>query len=141
MDPYRAYNFKVKISGIDDSQFHFTKCSSFKVTVENQEFREAGNNQVTQQIPTRVKYEPITLSYGVTDSRELWGWLKKAADGKAERKNVSVTVLDNDGQTKRDEWQLVNAWPQSWEYVELDAGGNELAIASMTLVFDEMKRD
>lgn len=140
MDPYRAYNFRVKVSGIDDSQFHFTKCSAFSVTIENQEYREAGNNQVTRQIPTKVKYDPITLSYGVTDSRALWDWLMKAAEGKVERKNVTIFVLDNDGQTTMENWELINAWPQKWQGTELDAASNQLAIAQLTLVFDVLQR-
>ena len=140
MDPYRAYSFRVKVSGDDDKQMYFMKCSSLNVTVENQEFREAGSNQIKHQIPSRASYEPITLSYGVTDSRELWQWLQKAAEGKAVRKNITITLCDNDGQTGRGTWELVNAWPQSWEYTELDASG-EMAIASLTLVFDELRRD
>ena len=139
-DPYRAYTFRVKVSGMNDSQFHFTKCSALSVTIENKEYVEAGNELVTRQVPTRVKYEPITLSYGVTDSRDLWDWLMKAASGKVERKNVSIYIRDSDGATTRDHWELISAWPQKWQGWELDAAGSELAIAQLTLVYEQMKR-
>lgn len=140
VDPYRAYTFRVKVSGMNDSQFHFTKCSAFSVTVENKEYVEAGNELVTRQVPTRVKYEPITLSYGVTDSRDLWDWLMKAAAGKVERKNVSVFVRDSDGSSTKEHWELVAAWPQKWQGWEMDAASGDIAIAQLTLVYEQLKR-
>jgi len=140
VDPYRAYNFIVKVSGIDDAQFHFTKCSEFSVTVENMDYVEAGNELVTRQVPGRVKYEPITLSYGVTDSRELWNWLMEAASGKVERKNVTILIRDSDGSTIKQQWELLNAWPQKWQGGEMDAASSELAIAQLTLVYEQLDR-
>lgn len=140
IDPYRAYTFKVKISGIDDGQFHFTKCSPISVTVENKEYVEAGNTKVTRQIPGRTKHEPITLSYGVTDSRSLWDWLMKAAEGKVERKNVSIFIMDSDDSTQKEHWQLLNAWPQKWQGWDMDAASGELAISQLTLVFEQLSR-
>lgn len=140
MDPYRAYNFRVTISGINDAHIYFTKCTGFSVTVDNQEYREGGNFQVTHQVPERVKYDPITLSYGVTNSRALWDWLMQAATGKVQRKNVTITVLVNDGETVREHYDLINAWPQQWEGTELDAASNQLAIAQLTLVYEQLKR-
>lgn len=140
IDPYRAYNFKVKVSGIDDGQFHFTKCSAISVTVQDTEYREAGNELVTRQVPTRVNYEPITLSYGVTDSRALWDWLMQAAAGKVERKNVSIFIQDSGGSTTKEQWDLVAAWPQKWQGWEMDASGGDLAIAQLTLVYEQLNR-
>ena len=42
VDPYRSYNFKLTIGDIPDESVHFTKCTAFSVSVENQEYREAG---------------------------------------------------------------------------------------------------
>lgn len=138
-DPYGNYNFRVSISQMPSEAFHFTKCSGVGVTIENQEYREAGNGQVTQQIPTRVKYDPIQLSYGYTDSTHLWEWLMRAAAGKVERKNVDIVLLDSDGKKELDKWTLVDAWPQKWQGAELDAASNQVAIATLTLVFNELQ--
>jgi phage tail-like protein len=139
-DPYRNYNFKLSISDMPDEAFHFTKCTAIGVTVENQEYREAGANQITYQIPTRVKYDPVTLSYGYTNGgRKVWEWLMKAAAGKVERKNVDIILLDSNGERELDKWTLVDAWPQKWQGAELDAASNQVAIATLTLVFNELK--
>ena len=88
-----------------------------------------------------MKYEPVTLSYGVTDGRKFWDWLMKAAAGKVERKKVDIILLDNDGKKESQKWTLIDAWPQKWQGTELDAGSNQLAIASLTLEFDQLKRN
>ena len=138
-DPYRAYTCRVKVSGID-GQFYFTKCSSFSVTVENKEYVEAGNERVTRQIPSQAKYDPVTLSYGVTDSRALWDWLMKAAAGQVGRKNVSILVLNSDGASTKEQWELGGAWPQKWQGWEMDEASGELAIEQLTLVYEQLNR-
>ncbi|MCB8963020.1 MAG: phage tail protein [Ardenticatenales bacterium] len=139
MDPYRAYNFTVRVSGIDDGQFNFTECSGLQASVANQEYREGGQEPLVRQIPTGVSYQPVTLKYGVTSSQTLWNWLTQATTGQVERKNVTIAMLNTDGQTIAAEWTLLNAWPQAWESTELDPGSSELAIASLSLVFDQLQ--
>lgn len=140
MDPYQAYNFTVRVSGIDDGQFNFTQCSSLQATVANLEYREGGQAPLTRHIPTGVSYQPVTLKYGVTSSQTLWHWLTQTAAGQVERKDVTIAMLDIDGQTTAAEWTLLNAWPQAWESTALDPGSSELAIASLTLAFDQLQR-
>ena len=39
-------------------------------------YREAGNNQAVRRIPGRVEYSDVVLRYGLTDSLDLWNWLR-----------------------------------------------------------------
>ena len=139
-DPYQLYTIRVKVSGIDDDQFYFTKCSPFSVTVGTNEYRNQENDPFTHNIPTQVKYDPITLSYGMTKSRALFDWLMKAAAGTVERKNVAIQIMSDDGSSTKELWELVNAWPQKWEGYEVDATSNEMAIAQLTLVYEQLNR-
>ncbi len=140
VDPYRTYTFRVQVSGIDDGQFFFTKCSSFSVSVENKEHFEAGKTPLVRQIPNQVKYDPITLSYGVTNSRALWNWLTQAASGKMERKNVTIQIMNSNTNSIKEQWELINAWPQKWQGQEIDATHNEIAITELTLVYEQLSR-
>ena len=137
-DPYRAYNFKLDIAGVTEG--HFTEISGLGVKVEVIPYREAGNNQVVRHIPGQVSYQPVILRYGLTNSRELWDWLTKAMSGRVERRNVSVIMLDSDGSREVIRWNLVDAWPSEWIGANLNALGREMAIESLTLVFDSMER-
>ena len=138
VDPYRGYNFKLVIEGVTEG--HFTKCKNLGIGVETIQYREAGNNQVVRWIPGKTKNSKITLEYGLTSSRQLWDWFMLAVAGTVERKNVSILMLKSDGVTEAMRWDLINAWPAEWCGPSLDAMSDEVAIESMTLVCEELKR-
>ncbi|MCB9423120.1 MAG: phage tail protein [Ardenticatenaceae bacterium] len=137
-DPYRSYNFKLDINGI--SEGHFTECSGLSVKVESIPYREAGANQIVRKIPGPVDYATVTLKYGVTNSRELWDWLLTAVNGKVERKNVSIILLDSEGTSEVMRWNLHDAWPSEWQGAGLNTTDRAIAIDSLTLVFDSLER-
>jgi len=138
IDPYRAYNFKLLIEGVTEG--HFTEVSGLGVKVEAIEYREAGNAQLVRRIPGQVAYGPVTLRYGLTNSRELWDWLLTAVQGRVERKNPSILMLDSEGVTEIMRWDLINAWPAEWSGAPLDALSHEIAIESLTLVYESIER-
>jgi phage tail-like protein len=137
VDPYRAYNFKLEIQGL--TQAHFAECSGMSVKVATIKYREGGD-KVVHALPGPVEYGDITLRYGLTASRELWDWFMTAVDGKVERKNVSILLLDSDGITETLRWNLVNAWPSYWQGTRLDAMGHEAAIEELTIVYESLER-
>ena len=137
-DPYRAYNFKLEISGIAEG--HFTECSGLSVKIESIPYREAGNNQIVRHIPGPVDYASVTMRYGVTASRDLWDWLQSTVAGNVERRNVSIILLDSKGASEVMRWNLLEAWPSEWQGAALNASERTLAIESLTLVFDRLER-
>ena len=137
-DPYRSYNFKLEIGGVAEG--HFTECSGLSVKIESIPYREAGNHQLVRHIPGPVDYTTVTLKYGVTKSRELWDWLLKSAEGNVERRNVTIVLLDSQGDNEVMRWNLVDAWPSEWQGAALNASEKSLAIETLTLVFDRLER-
>lgn len=137
-DPYGAFNFQLLIDGVAEG--HFTECTGLGMRVEAIAYREAGNNQAVRRIPGRVEYSDVILRYGLTDSLDLWNWLRAVAQGVVERKNVSVVMLASDGATEALRWNLLNAWPAEWRGAPLRALSQEIAIEQMRLVCDEMNR-
>jgi len=137
-DPYRSYNFKLDIAGITEG--HFTECTGLGVKVTPIKYREAGSSQIVRHIPGPVEYASVTLHYGLTDSRDLWDWMLTAAQGKVARKNASIIMLDSEGVKEVMRWNLVDAWPSEWRGAPLDALSQEIAIESLTLVFDSLER-
>lgn len=138
VDPYRAYNFKLMIQGVTEG--HFTECSGLGIKVQVIKYREGGTNQVIHCIPGPVEYADITLRFGLTASRDLWEWLMTAVQGKVDRKNVSILLLDSDGVAEVMRWDLVNAWIAEWRGSVLNAMQREVAIESLTLVFETLQR-
>jgi phage tail-like protein len=135
-DPFRGYNFRIEIRGVEEAAF--TECSGMGVTVQALRYAE-GRSPVVRRIPGPVEYADVTLRYGLTSSRELWKWMKTAVEGKVDRKNVSVVLLGPDGKSEALRWDLINAWISKWRGAPLDALAQEIAIESITLVYEELK--
>jgi phage tail-like protein len=139
VDPHRAYNFKLLINNVTEG--HFTEVSGLGVKVETIAYREAGNNSVVRAIPGRVTYTPVTLRFGLTSSVDLWEWLMTAVEGKVNRRNVSIVMLDSSGSAEALRWNLFNAWPQEWYGSPLDAMSRELAVETLVLAHDGIQRE
>jgi len=138
VDPFRAYNFKLVIQGVTEG--HFTECIGLGIKVQAIKYREGGTSQVVHVIPGPVEYGDVTLRYGLSVSRELWEWFESAVQGRVERKNVSILMLDSDGVAEVLRWDLINAWPSEWRGAPLDALGTQIAIEDLTLVFETLLR-
>lgn len=139
VDPYRAYNFRVEFQG--QIEGYFSECYGLGARVESIAFREGGAGRQVHRLPGRVEYADITLRYGLTASRMLWDWLTSILEGRVERKNVSIILLDNEGRDREvARWNLIDAWPKEWRGTPLDAMGNQVAIEEVVLTFNSMER-
>ena len=104
--------------------------------------REGGMNQIVHMLPGPVEYGEVTLSYGLVkaDSEALWTWLMSAVTARLVRKNVSIIMLSPAGDAGVVRWDLIDAWPTSWSGAEMDALGREIAVESITLVYESVTR-
>jgi phage tail-like protein len=60
-------------------------------------------------------------------------------DGKIERKTVYIIAYDEDGSEKA-RWQCDNAWPSKMDAPDFNAKGNDVAINTLTITCEEVKR-
>lgn len=137
VEPYRAYNFVLSVEGIADARF--AQCSALGVRIHPIAYREGGRGAVTRRLPGPVEYAEVTLRYGLTSSHSLFDWLLEVAGGNVQRKHVTLTIEDNAGGTPV-QWHLIDAWPCAWQGAPLDALGREVAIESLTLIFESLQR-
>ena len=136
-DPYRSFNFLVEIDGI--TQAGFRECSGLDVTTDAIDYREGGDPIHMRKLPGLNTYSPITLTRGITDSPELWKWRQTVIDGKAERKNGSVILLDDAGAEKL-RWNFSNAWPSKWTGPSFNATDNSVAVETLEITIEELKK-
>jgi phage tail-like protein len=137
IDPYGNYNFTVEIDGIRRAWFH--EASGFDSTVDVIEHREGGDSTTPRKLPGMTKHANITLRWGVTDDDQLWKWHQDVVDGRVERKNGSIVLLDRDGSEKV-RWNFFNAWPTKWTGPSLSAEGNDVAIEALELAHEGLRR-
>jgi len=134
---YRNYNFLLRV---DKTEARFTECLGLGVRIEPIRYRESGNADVVRSLPGPVAYSEVILRYGLTDSLELWAWVKDTAAGSVVRKPVTIVQLANNGTEQRITWNLAGAWPCQWSGVPFDALGREAAIEELRLAFDHLER-
>jgi phage tail-like protein len=138
-EPFRNYNFKLCFTP-DVPEGHFTEFSGIRVDIPPIMVREGGLQQVIHQLPGHPVYAPVTLRGGLTQSRDLWDWMLKAASGNVERRTVAIALLAPDGIEEKVCWTLHDAWPCSWQTPRLDAMSNMIAIETLELAYETLER-
>ncbi|SRR6266498_5049636 len=136
-DPYINFNFLVEIDGITRAAFH--EASGFDSAVDVIEHREGGQNTTTYKVPGLTKHGNITLKWGLTDDKSLDDWHQQVVDGDSVRKNGSIVVLNRKGEEIA-RWNFVRAWPTKYTLPSFNAEGNDIAIQTLELAHEGLKR-
>lgn len=137
VDPYRGFNFLVEIDGI--TQAGFQEVSGLDASTPAVDYREGTDPPHNRKLTGMNTYSPITLKRGITDSSELWKWRKTVIDGKAQRKNGSIVLRDESGAEKI-RWNFTEAWPSKWTGPSFNATTASVAVESLELTHEELKR-
>jgi len=136
-DPLRNFNFLVEIDGV--VQAGFTDCSGFGAVTEPVELNEGGLNSAAHKLAGRTKQNNITLKWGLAESRVLYDWYRDVVNGKIQRRNGSIILLDLEGQEKV-RWNFYRAWPTKWDGPDFIAKGNEVAIETLEIAHEGLER-
>lgn len=135
---FRGYNFILDLGS--GPVGYFTEVSGLGMEVEAIEYREGGGAPAVRKLTGRVRYSDVTLKWGLTESRELWDWMQTAVKGRAQRRHLSVILVEPNGQTELTRWNLSDAWPTKWHGAHLDAMGNDAAIETLSLAHEGIER-
>lgn len=133
------YNYEVTIDG--KTVGCFSEISAPDISSAPIEYRE-GNfavNTVGKQ-PGLVKYGNVTLKWGLTDSRDLYNWMKEVEGGTINRKTVVISLLD-DAHAEVARWTVISAWPAKYTAPDFNATDNEVAVETLELAHEGVMRD
>lgn len=138
-DPFKNFRFLVEIDGITQAGFREVTVSDS--TQEPIEYREGNHPPTVQKLPGLIKYGNVSLKWGITDSLDLYKWRKQVEDGdmKGARKNMAIVGLDDQANAVT-RWEISEAWPTKYDAPSLNATGNEIAIETLEIVHEGMKR-
>jgi phage tail-like protein len=132
-DPYKAFNVLVEIDGI--ALAGFSEVSGLESETEVIEYRTGGESNTVRKLPGLTKHGNIVLRRGVTQDAELWNWRKTVEDGKVDRRNGSIVLLDDD-RTEILRWNFSNGWISKWAGPTLNAKGNKVAIETIEIAHE-----
>jgi phage tail-like protein len=136
-DPYKAFNFLVEIDGI--TRAAFGEVSGLESETQVIEYRLGGESNTVRKLPGLTKYANIVLRRGVTQDAELWNWRKTVVEGRVDRRNGSIVLLDDD-RTAVVRWNFFNGWISKWLGPDLNATGNEVAIETIEIAHEGLER-
>ena len=78
-DPFKNFNFLVEIDGIAPAAFK--SVSGLSAEVEVIEYRSGADTLTSsRKLPGRVRYSNVTLTRGITSSRDLWDWWRTVVE-------------------------------------------------------------
>ena len=139
IDPFVNYNFLVEIGGIIRAAFH--EVTGLESSIDVIEHREGGQNTTPHKYPGQGKYANIMLRWGMATDRDLYDWHVQWLEGDpaAQRKSGSIVLLDRQGQEKM-RWNFKDAWPSKWSGPAFNAESSDIAIESVELVHEGVKR-
>jgi phage tail-like protein len=136
IDPYLVQNFLVEIDGVTNAAF--SEVSGIDVSIDVIDYRE-GNaiGSAVRKLPGLNKFANITLKRGMTQDLSLWTWMENNLGGNVQRTSVSIVLLDQNRNPVWT-WNLINAWPCRWSGPVLNAEGNDVAIETLEICYENI---
>ena len=99
-----------------------------------------------QATPTRPKFTPVVVKVVATTNTDLYKWYEDcnkneggASKWSENRKGAAIAVYDQAGEEKA-RWELTNSYPTKYEGPKLEAGSNDVANETITLVHEGIIR-
>ncbi len=138
-NPYPNHNFSVDIGLGDNTWFSEVELPAGEIEVI--EYREgADKTSAARKLPGRVRYGNAVLRRGISGRTELFEWWKSVRDGDIHRRNVVITLHDEQQQPVQ-RWVLRNAWPTKYDASDLNAKGNEVMVETLELALEGIELD
>ncbi|SUS04678.1 conserved hypothetical protein [uncultured Defluviicoccus sp.] len=140
-DPLRNFRFRLAIDQI--VQAGFAEVTVGDLSTDPIEYREGNELTTVRKLNGLNKYANITLKWGITASRELADWHQIVVDDnralQEARRTVTIYVQNEAGQDIAT-FEVVNAWPCKYDPSDLNAKGNEVAIDTLELCNEGIRR-
>jgi phage tail-like protein len=140
-DPLRKFRFRLEIDGLQ--QAAFSEVTIGDLSSDPIEYREGDEPTTVRKLSGLTKYANVTLKWGVTDSLELADWHQQIVGAATPleqiRKTVVIRVQDEAG-ADRAAFEITRAWPCKYDPTDLNGTGNEVAIDSLELCNEGIRR-
>ena len=143
--PLPAFHFQVLFTNplfwaMDTS---FSEVSGIGATIEADEYREGGSDNVVYHLPTAVKMTNLVLKRGIappTSALVMWCQDTFSEDfSELEPRDLSVMLLDESAMPVRT-WVFYGAYPVGWKVDSFNSTKNEVAIEEIELCYNSFSR-
>lgn len=138
-NPYLKCNFVVELDG--EVVAGFAEATLPSMQVDLVEYRDGSDRtNGVRKLPGLVKFGNLTLKRGIIGSLDLFAWIRALSQGQPERRDVTVTLLDEQ-RAPVWRWRLRNAFPVKYEGAHLNAKSSEVAVETLELAGEGLEVD
>lgn len=133
--PIGAFGFTVDFGDEEDpATSYFQEVTGLSVKIETEDFHEGGVNSTTHKIIKHASYGDVTLKRGLADTR-FYKWVNEFLNGTISRKDVIITILNDDG-SPGITYKLLNTIPKQWNGPNLNVMQDAIATESIILAVE-----
>ena len=140
-DPLRKFRFRLEIDGIE--QAAFSEVAIGDAASDPLEYLQGNEPPTTRKLGGLTKFANVTLKRGITDSMELTDWHQLIVGGDTLQREIRKTVvirIQNEAGDDIAAFEVARAWPTKLDPSDLNGTGNEVAIDSLELANEGIRR-
>jgi phage tail-like protein len=119
----------------------FSECSGLNTETAEIEYRNGNEDITVRKLPGLKKFTNIMLKRGFTkNGTDLWKWRQTVLDGKTERRDGTITLLDEARQPAI-KWHFYFGWPSKLEGPTLNAKTNEVSVETLNISCEKIEME
>lgn len=136
--PMPKFRFEVDL-GTELKGVAFQEVSGMDVENQIIEYRNSNSPLFSpEKMPGLVKYSNVSMKRGVfVNDNSFWNWHAEIKMNTIKRRTVIIRLLDETGKVTM-QWTLNNAWPTKISSTDLKSDGNEVAIDTLEIAYEEL---
>ncbi len=117
----------------------FRDVSGLSVNLESEDVIEGGENRFVHKLPTRTKFQELTLKRGLLENSALIIWCRKAIENFIFLPtNITIQLL-NEQHSFIKMWYIVKAYPTSWSVSDFNAMDNAIVVETIKFNYQYFK--
>ncbi|SHO56467.1 phage tail protein [Vibrio quintilis] len=132
--PIPAYRFVVDFG---DESIPFTEVSGLDIGYDTITYKDGRGIKHMPGQPTDVN---ITMKRGlIRQGSQFYNWIASISLNMIEKRDLSVSLTDETGETLLVTWNIINAFPTKLTAPSVSGSSNEASIESLELRADDVK--
>ena len=127
------FNFVIEIDGLQAGAFQ--KCDGLSWEADLIETRDS-MDPYPRYRPGIRRFGKLKLTKGYVTDTTLWKWCQAVMKGEHDRRNGSITLYDDDGQSAVVSYNFIDALPVKWSGFRLDGKGSGGLVEEIELAIE-----
>jgi phage tail-like protein len=138
--PPTAFYFSVKFRGEEAMDTAFQEVSGLKATLGVEGKLEGGEHLFVHRLPKTLTSSNLVLKRCLIPNSKLDQWCRDAFNNfKFDPKDIQIALMGPSEILAS--WNIVDAFPISWEVSSLNSTSNDLAIETLILNYSYFKKE